>query len=581
MKTRVYGHYGKFQALAKRHLNRKDNELSDEDNFTSTDEEETSLSTDLDRTHETSPMAPVREEYASSSHKYESFENRDSKIIEADPFDILDGMVSTSMKKKRKVTRLHKRVSVDNDDMKDAEEAVDNDSEMHEFQNTIDSISSMISSLKDSDDVISTYSQVKCLKVVSTSAASQVRYGRTRTLLKKEFQSDEELQEEASNVDEDDENNEGILEDQHHNTSFNDSNSVIHVNQLKTLGEGLKFEDDLDFLQFTTNDENLFVVKLISCCLLLLNNTELTSYTQKYKGNEVWNWFLQQINPENNVMSYLQLWIANLVPLPRSSPQWQQLSPLLMTCSSLTENPKLIQGSKITKLNYTDFIQRAETNPQDLTFTLWEFHLDPNNNEFSKLIESLNNPTPRLFDLVEQHLDKFITEEMMSNLYPKMLRHLSSYIEDISIIKIMVKLTNHAFFLSLLSPLEKVKIVRACLSYIIKVREKVESEQDTDDIVILQLGLVLNIVAKDTIKIENSITEQIQDMIGQSKSESFLKQLLALVFVLHANTTEWNHDLSTTASITKLLKNLSNDMKDTNETIYNNVQTALTILKKA
>ncbi|CDO92308.1 unnamed protein product [Kluyveromyces dobzhanskii CBS 2104] len=589
MRFRVYGNFGKFHAIARRHLDNAEVLSSDEDIFTSSDDEGINSSKELDRTHDTSPAAPEKEN--DSSLEYAATAKQISETVKTDPFDILDELPSNkgsgSTRKKRKVTRLPKRIADDCDETHEGsrpEEGRDiaSSSEVHEFQTTIDSLSSMISSLKDSEDVISSYSQVKSVQTTTAAATTQVRYGRTRTLLKKESHDEKEEDKGTDNDDDDDDDDddEGQATNQLScDSSFNDPNPVIHVNQLKTLGEGLKYEDDLEFLQYITTDEKLFTVKLLSCSLQLSSSAGLTNYIKKYKTEEVWQWVLQNIYPHNEVVSYLQLCIAHTIPMPPGAPQWKQLSPIMMRCSSLKDVPELKEGSKITKLNYTDFVQLAEQNPQELSFTLWKSFSYPDRNEFVNLIGLLHDPTPQLFDLIEQYLETFITEAVMTAMLPNILSNVATYIDDVNVIKIMVKLTNRAFFLNLLSLAEKTEVVDCCLSYVIKVSKCQTQKHEFDDIIILQLGLVLNIVANNNVESQESVIDEIRTLIETSHLKGFLDGLLALVFVLLTKTAKCNLSSSLKASITDLLNCLSTDMKETNETIYNNAQTALKMLK--
>ena len=98
--------------------------------------------------------------------------------IENDPFALLDDLESKPCKK-RKFTRLRKDPG--------AHGSIDEQEETHEFQTTIDSINTIISSLKYSEDVINAYANiVDTDHSERNQCVDQVRYGRTRTLLRRE-----------------------------------------------------------------------------------------------------------------------------------------------------------------------------------------------------------------------------------------------------------------------------------------------------------------------------------------------------------------------------------------------------------
>lgn len=574
---RVYGHRSKFQALAKKYLSRRNDDANStsDDSFTSSEDEAESSSTTFDRTHETSPLVPKQID-----------QQHGNSATSLDPFDILDEIpiksdVSKSRTKQRKVTRILKPVIYCNSelDITNQEPAGEANEYQHEFQTTIDSISSMISSLKDSNEVISSYSLIETAPKNSSGSGEQIRYGRTRTLRQSETDAQDEEVAETNNVKVNTKKQKTITSSSNLRDD-GDDNAVIHVNQLKALGEGLKYEDELDFLRIEAKDEGRFVATLINCCLQLMNNEELVLYVSKYKADELWDWFLQNSSLENTVMCFLQSWIAHRVPLSRNSPQWQTVSEFARVCVSLQSVPELTKGSKITKLNFRDLTRRIESSPKDIALALWEQNITPNSNDFITLIELLVEPSSQLLGVLEKYLNENITEEVMVLMHSQIMNLVTDFIENINLIKILIKLTNHIFFLNLLSMKERVLIIENCLSYMIQAYNAgTLSKQSFTDTLILQLGVVLNIVAHSKVELCPSIAKEVWVIIENwGDGDKFLLQLLALVFVLYVrhNYSDWTETKK--ESINKNLQDLSQNIQNTNKTIYNNVQVAFDIL---
>lgn len=129
--------------------------------------------------------------------------------------------------------------------------------------------------------------------------------------------------------------------------------------------------------------------------------------------------------------------------------------------------------------------------------------------------------------------------------------------------------------------MQKTSITNAILSQVTKASYEInlerENKNDADNI-ILQLGLLLNLINQKNTQIDRAIVMNLKTLVINLQHNSFLTRLLRLIFVLTLRLMNVELTQDDIKPIIDSLNELLVEMKDTNSTIYKNTQVGLSIL---
>lgn len=534
---RTYGKYSKAQNIGPKILvetDFTDDIFSDSEGLTGDEKD------DFDNTHQTSP--DVSKDISSRASS-----------IEFDSFKVLDGLDGKATKKRR-ITTLRKFTD---------EGSVD-DGKGYEFQTTLKNVHKIISSLKTPDEVMEAYR--KNMSEVSTTVASthsRIKYGRSRTMLRN-LEDEDAGEYVPSNAPDEPELHTGG-----NNTNSN-LTSVIHINQLRNLGEALRFEDDLDFLKSFPSDKNVIFSKLLSFAIEIKSNNALLGFVKRYKVRQLWDWAFRIFDSADVPLCYFQLWLANTFPLDESDARWIPIKNLILICSYINEVQPPVCASKFISMNFKDFIRIEKyTNPKQLALEIWENFVSLDGTEKdNRILELLDEPNGQVLTILEKNVTSTSDPKFLMQCYTKLYKHVNDFINGSQFIKVLIKMTNNICFLESIRSNEKYNLIQLCLCTVIKEYPLVNEEDHIQDIIILQLGLVLNMITKVQMQYKKELVHNIRTMLPEMQDGTFLSELLQLVFVFLVISNELKLNHHELQSLRVSVGHLRDVSKDKNISIY-------------
>lgn len=405
----------------------------------------------------------------------------------------------------------------------DAISEVIDDFDSNPMKDTIDDLDSFLSSLQRIDEnKIKKTIENNLMSINSNptdiTSGSRKMYGRSRTLLRKESTSDADEEEEN-------EQNEQIQEEDFHPnnsqtssklSSFNsdDFSKTHHYNELKHMGNMLRFQDDLEFLTEEPAHElskELFISKLTNLTLTIHNDSDFLLYINKHSKAEIYGWCFSNKNMDDPIILLLLGYIAVKVPL-KDDVLPDYFSNFLIKLSFQIELPPINSiTKKIVQMNYRDFLKNTNNKSCiGYTLELWK--------NYAKCIiihEGIMDRVCELLKLHSQHQDsntgtllEFIEMilsmskfniDTLENIWQSLASLLPSIRSNESLTKSLIILTNEITILHITPKPEKESIFNFSLKFVLDNIQPLN--KDNVDIIILYLGLCLNIISDKEIDI--------------------------------------------------------------------------------
>lgn len=370
---------------------------------------------------------------------------------------------------------------------------------------TIDELHEFLSVLKGRNDnsIQETFKKElrKSVEEKDSKMDSKITYGRLRTMLLGKDEDDAiELEEET--------------EENHlkkpSTSNVQDSISTHHYNELKNMGEILKFQDDLEFLTEddpAIMDTPLFTFKLLNLALTMNNDEEFCRYINKHCVVEVSNWCFSKKDFGNEMLLLFQGYLSTKLNVPsKDLPRcFEQFIISLSSCSKLPSEH--IITSKLARLNYKDFLKGThQASGRSYSLDLYLKYPDfLSSRQVVKLVSDLLDKsfetaafTERLLQVSallvfrQRGLLDDIRQEI--TLFSKLESYLPEWIANEHLIKSLIILSNEDEILSLASTYDKNKLYKCSMDFILMHIEPMKT--DKVDVIILHLGLSLNIIGE-------------------------------------------------------------------------------------
>lgn len=311
------------------------------------------------------------------------------------------------------------------------------------FQSTIEEANTMLSQISDTsrertDWAVECSQKEKLYDGSFDETDTKVRYGKTRTMIYRE----DEISASAEGADE---------------AEVESDQPTQHFNHLKSMGESLKYQDDLEFMmqKGVSLDPKTKLSNALNIALGFLTNAELLAYAVKYAQEDVWRWSLELGEPENLTLLYLRAVIVSEILVESKSPPSFDLSleDFVAPLARLEQAPVEFDGSQFAKSNYHELLGLIDSKPGVYyALRLWnhQLHYKESIDEISakvlvQLLVQRDSYEQLKFQVLEILLSKdsnndehSFSRNLMSELSPIFAQHVSNG----NVIKALVKLTN-------------------------------------------------------------------------------------------------------------------------------------------
>ncbi|AGO10180.1 AaceriAAR187Cp [[Ashbya] aceris (nom. inval.)] len=414
------------------------------------------------------------------------------------------------------------------------------DSASQEFINAVNVVQGIVSSLKPAKEVVEHWAELEAEVQDDRGKNGQAVYGKTRTMLAKA--------EEESDA-------EPVAQETEERSAPGDEVLSRHFNELRTMGETLKYSEDLDFIltdeSMTTGEQRRN--NMMRLCLDMMNNEDLCQYIVKYRHREVWEWCFQGTDPKQKVISLLQCFIADKIPLLRHDKRWSMLSLEKFILPLATDEvfPKKIAGSRLVKLNYQDLLRRLKfTNTCQYALYIWATYMldrDAVGGAVLALAQLISRGRFEDWDTACSLLENNIIAaptgsdiEEYAHAFQALARLSKERLANEGVLKCLIKLTNHSTVLAFSADLLP-KLVQNLAASVRLHQEKLlgSISEAIANLLILQLGLCLNIVSETA---ATASTDEITDfrtvfdsvLANKPTEMSFVLQLFLLVYAYSA-----------------------------------------------
>lgn len=507
------------------------------------------------------------------------------EMSELEAFDFLDEHSQVNKRRKTNYKRHYNEISNDTEDV----------NPQNGINKTINELNEFLSSLKERNDnaIQETFKKElgKSVEEKSSKMDSKVTYGRLRTMLLSKDEDDAiELEEET--------------EENHFEkpniANLQDSVSTHHYNELKNMGEILKYQDDLEFLAEddpAIMNTPLFTSKLLNLALTMNNDEEFCRYINRHCAVEVSAWCFSNKDFGNEMILLLQAYLSTKLNLPsKDLPRcFQQFMISLSSCSKLpTEH---LIGSRMARMNYNDFLRKThQTSGQSYSLDLYLKYPDFLSSreavkEVSGLLDISSETaafTERLLQVIallvsrQRCLLEDIRQEMP--LFNKLKSYLPEWGANEHLVKSLIMLTNEDKILSLTSIYDKNTLYKSSMDIILMHIDPIKA--DKIDVIILHLGLSLNIIGgchdleldvnqwKHARMCFSRLSANNRDDIAEDQN-GFVFNMFYLNFAYMANQLKKPLLESESDFLIKALNSFNKDAKHYNGSIRDKISTAL------
>lgn len=451
---------------------------------------------------------------------------------------------------------------------------------------TVSDLNDFLSSLKSTNEEETLQETLekelrKSVEDKQSDVAGRVRYDGSRTILYNKNE-EEDVSEEAA---EEDSTPETPKE-----PSDTIEGSTHHYNELRNMGESLKYQDELEFLQeksAASIDVNSFTSILLNLALTLKQDSEFLQYVNKHHAIDVCSWCFAIEALNHPVIGLLQAFFLSEINLPREHlPHFfEELVTTLLSNDKLPT--KTIFNSKITRLNFMDFLKKTGYQ----TGTVYALKLCLRyrdllaSKDVSRSIICLVEQGQRqrlLYPLVDHMLSEntFLLQDVVqaSSLLSSLILAFPNDCCDEHLIKSLILLSNEPDIIDRATNEEKYKIVNCSLDYVL---QNFEFAKEKMDLMILHLGLLLNLADVCDCQMGKPRLELMRDVLFQntnSEGSEFLNFMIALSFshLFYRSKALLRYDEK--SLLIKVLKTFDCEAYNCNESIQKKICTALNYL---
>ncbi|CAI4037903.1 hypothetical protein SMKI_04G2390 [Saccharomyces mikatae IFO 1815] len=525
-------------------------------------------------------------------------------------FDFLDGSKTSKRKRRRTYQRHDINVSSSIESNIQDEDNILLQNESETIKQIYNDINEFILNLPKADeDVLNKMFENEVKKDNdeeddNTRTSKDKKYGKFRTILLNKNKAEEIVEEEE----EQGINAVSISNAHSGNAEKEGLTSTNHYNELKNMGDTIKYQDDIEFFlsNHKNNHNDKFLIndhfkKLLNLSLMIINDGGFFQYSKRYFKKEIISLTFVQIQSDFPELMLLQGYL--LYKLSESEcdfpPNFESFSiELSRNESKVWKRNKNI--NKLSYLNFEYFLQKTQFRTGlYYSLSLWEMHRKLSMDITRRISILASNK-----DLFSQHviafihlLEKMITDFNFGHTYFKhpdmldgMIRNLNNQFKDMvgnnSLVKILILLTNmegHDY--SLWKDVNM--IFKDSMNTILKsIYPLINAKVDN---VLLHLGLCLNICGREDrgLKVDDEVWHNMKavflKMIRKSSEvENRLTQgLFYLNFAFVVNQRR-EHICLNPKDLNTLLVELEVFKSETsqfNEGISNKIEIALCYLK--
>ncbi|CAI4321296.1 BAL_1a_G0008620.mRNA.1.CDS.1 [Saccharomyces cerevisiae] len=385
--------------------------------------------------------------------------------------------------------------------------------------------------------------------------------------------------------------------------------STNHYNELKNMGDTIKYQDDIEFLlsnsksnDNTTVPINEYFKKLLNLSLMIINDEEFFQYAKRYFKKEIIKLSFAQFRSDFPELILLQGYLLHKVSESQSDfpSSFDNFSIELSKDDGKMRTKKNKHINKLSHLNFEDFLRKTQFKTGlYYSLSLWEMHGNLSLDIIKRISILASNK-----DLFSRHvktfiplLEKLITDSEFCHMYieqPEMFDSVISnlnnqfkdMLDDDSLIKILILLTNmevHNYTLWK----EADMIFQSSMNTIL---ESIHPLTDAKvDNILLHLGLCLNICSRENsrLKVDGKLWYDMRTIFVKmirdgSDTENRLVQglfYLNFSFLIKQRKENSNLDPGELNSLLVELEAFKSETSQFNEGISNKIEIALNYLK--
>ncbi|GFP64020.1 protein RAD61 [Saccharomyces cerevisiae] len=526
-------------------------------------------------------------------------------------FNFLDGSKASKRKRRRTYQKHDANITSSIEPDVQDEDSITMHNEFESIRKIYNDINEFILKLPRADDDILNKMLENEMKMDDAVENNSIRtskdkkYGKFRTILINKNKENEIMGEEVdqkantlslNNADNSSAEKEGLT-------------STNHYNELKNMGDTIKYQDDIEFLlsnsksnDNTTVPINEYFKKLLNLSLMIINDEEFFQYAKRYFKKEIIKLSFAQFRSDFPELILLQGYLLHKVSESQSDfpPSFDNFSIELSKDDGKIRTKKNKHINKLSHLNFEDFLRKTQFKTGlYYSLSLWEMHGNLSLDIIKRISILASNK-----DLFSRHvktfiplLEKLITDSEFRHMYieqPEMFDSLISnlnnqfkdMLDDDSLIKILILLTNmevHNYTLWK----EADMIFQSSMNTIL---ESIHPLTDAKvDNILLHLGLCLNICSRENsrLKLDGKLWYDMRTIFVKmirdgSDTENRLVQglfYLNFSFLIKQRKENSNLDPGELNLLLVELEAFKSETSQFNEGISNKIEIALNYLK--
>ncbi|KAJ1545519.1 Rad61p, partial [Saccharomyces cerevisiae] len=526
-------------------------------------------------------------------------------------FNFLDGSKASKRKRRRTYQKHDANITSSIEPDVQDEDSITMHNEFESIRKIYNDINEFILKLPRADDDILNKMLENEMKMDDAVENNSIRtskdkkYGKFRTILINKNKENEIMGEEVDQK----ANTLSLNNADNSNAEKEGLTSTNHYNELKNMGDTIKYQDDIEFLlsnsksnDNTTVPINEYFKKLLNLSLMIINDEEFFQYAKRYFKKEIIKLSFAQFRSDFPELILLQGYLLHKVSESQSDfpPSFDNFSIELSKDDGKIRTKKNKHIKKLSHLNFEDFLRKTQFKTGlYYSLSLWEMHGNLSLDIIKRISILASNK-----DLFSRHvktfiplLEKLITASEFCHMYieqPEMFDSLISnlnnqfkdMLDDDSLIKILILLTNmevHNYTLWK----EADMIFQSSMNTIL---ESIHPLTDAKvDNILLHLGLCLNICSRENsrLKLDGKLWYDMKTIFVKmirdgSDTENRLVQglfYLNFSFLIKQRKENSNLDPGELNLLLVELEAFKSETSQFNEGISNKIEIALNYLK--
>ncbi|CAI4324876.1 CEQ_1a_G0007830.mRNA.1.CDS.1 [Saccharomyces cerevisiae] len=526
-------------------------------------------------------------------------------------FNFLDGSKASKRKRRRTYQKHDANITSSIEPDVQDEDSITMHNEFESIRKIYNDINEFILKLPRADDDILNKMLENEMKMDDAVENNSIRtskdkkYGKFRTILINKNKENEIMGEEVDQK----ANTLSLNNADNSNAEKEGLTSTNHYNELKNMGDTIKYQDDIEFLlsnsksnDNTTVPINEYFKKLLNLSLMIINDEEFFQYAKRYFKKEIIKLSFAQFRSDFPELILLQGYLLHKVSESQSDfpPSFDNFSIELSKDDGKIRTKKNKHINKLSHLNFEDFLRKTQFKTGlYYSLSLWEMHGNLSLDIIKRISILASNK-----DLFSRHvktfiplLEKLITDSEFRHMYieqPEMFDSLISnlnnqfkdMLDDDSLIKILILLTNmevHNYTLWK----EADMIFQSSMNTIL---ESIHPLTDAKvDNILLHLGLCLNICSRENsrLKLDGKLWYDMRTIFVKmirdgSDTENRLVQglfYLNFSFLIKQRKENSNLDPGELNLLLVELEAFKSETSQFNEGISNKIEIALNYLK--